>query len=527
MRRVVLLLTILMGIGIAGPHLHAEDSVEIQRGQQLVIWPLGETTADQVFRSVTVACQRQPNQDWLCYIPEHRRTNFTVKNGDVLWISSVLAQTIALSGGTTAPSPAANTCNFTETTARVMASTAYVRTSAGTGTAFYLGNHEWLTAAHVVNAGGRVQLQTPTQRLDATLVGIDGPSDLALLHASGSGIQALTLADFDGLRPGQTLGVVGFPGAAEAFDSRTGVASVASGVLSKIVERDGVTYIQTNAEINGGNSGGPLFTECGEIVGVVSQGFEEYLGRPVEGISYAVTLPTILAQLPALRAGAMDWATQWEEDSPSTPGGEAPQITAMCNMYWDSAAGEWSGYETAEACHLAGLDGVSFSDRTEWWGRGFLEWEDLQFRVGDGSPVEEADFGDYAESSLAPGEHLVRIRERISPNEWTAWGEAYTLRVNIVIGIVVCEADVDTYWACYTDVQENGIRRYQPMWIWRDGILNEDNAWIAIDSADAITYWDFVNTPNNLSRGEHMIRIGEYRSWGWTGWSPPFTFTIH
>ncbi len=94
MRRLLLGLVVLLGIGLATTTLYAEETVDVQRGQQLVIWPLGETTADQVFRNVTVACQRQQNQDWLCYIPEHRRTNFTVRNGDVLWIASPLAQTI-------------------------------------------------------------------------------------------------------------------------------------------------------------------------------------------------------------------------------------------------------------------------------------------------------------------------------------------------------------------------------------------------------------------------------------------------
>ena len=517
MRRLLLGLIVLLGIGLATTTLYAEETVDIQRGQQLVIWPLGETTADQVFRSVTVACQRQANQDWLCYIPEHRRTNFTIRNGDVLWVSSPLAQTIRLEGD---PSPAAAVagCNFTDATTAVFASTFQVITSNGSGTAFYIGNGEFLTAAHVVDGGGRIQLRTQAQRLTATLVGLDGQSDLALLRADGTGLTALPFADHDALRPGQTLGV---PGVAEDFASRPGRPSVSSGVLSKIVERNGVTYIQTSAETNPGNSGGALFTGCGEIVGVIHGGFEEDGGRRIEGINYAVALPTIWEQLPHLRAGHIDAASVATNPAQSS----APELTALCNVPWDDTRGEYVPYDTPEACRIAGQDGIKFLDAWYFWGIRVLDWESTQFRIDGGPAHENTIAGRSAFDYLAPGEHTVQIRERLAAGEWTDWGEPYSFIVKIVMRVAICDNDPASFWDCYIDMGYGFPRGFWIETIWAS-VFDYDQAWYSINNGEGATEETMLYTVRNLPRGTHTIRVGEFRSWGWTGWSPPFTFTI-
>ena len=520
MRRVVLLLTILMGIGIAGPHLHAEDSVEIQRGQQLVIWPLGETTADQVFRSVTVACQRQTNQNWLCYIPEHRATNFTIRQGDVLWISSPLAQTIRLGGAPQTESANAG-CNFTDATTAVFASTFQVITDSGSGTAFYIGDGEFLTAAHVVNGGGRIQLRTQEQRIAATLVGLDGHSDLALLRADDANLSALPFADHDALRPGQTLGVAGFPGVAESFASRPGRPSVASGVLSKIVERDGVTYIQTNAETNPGNSGGAVFTACGEVVGVVHGGFEEDGGRRIEGINYAVALPTIWEQLPHLRAGHMDSAAAFQADP-------KPAVTALCNSQWDGDIGAYVDYETVDACRVAGLDGF------DPWEPGHIFWnvdreaEEFFFWIPEVGPFAWDAFSETF-NQLAPGEHQISLAlpdPVTGAIEQEDWGEPYTFTIRLTIWFSICEAGPgdESLRSCYAAGQQ-GINRSAGLSYWGH-ILNWGQEWYLLNGGDPLTPDQFFQRFRRLSSGQHTVRVGEYRSWGWTGWSPSYTFTI-
>lgn len=71
-----------------------------------------------------------------------------------------------------------------------------------------------------------------------------------------------------------------------------------SGLLSRVLERDGLTFIQTDAAVSGGNSGGPVFDECGMVVGVV---VTKIVREDVEGIGFAVSERDVRASLPKLR----------------------------------------------------------------------------------------------------------------------------------------------------------------------------------------------------------------------------------
>ena len=177
------------------------------------------------------------------------------------WLSSSALTVVVAEPVLTPVSP--ESCVLADNLDAVMSATVQVQTTTGAGTAFYIGADEWVTAAHVVEGGGSIRLQTDTLDLPATVIGRDDDADLALLRASGEGLTALSFGDHDALRVGQTLGMAGYP------VTVSGSPSVTDGLLSKVLEADGITYLQTNAAANPGNSGGPLFTDCGAVVGVV------------------------------------------------------------------------------------------------------------------------------------------------------------------------------------------------------------------------------------------------------------------
>jgi serine protease Do len=84
--------------------------------------------------------------------------------------------------------------------------------------------------------------------------------DLALLHVEGEGCPVIPFADVHDVPQGETLFGIGNPRGLEY--------SVTSGVLSRIAEEAGQSWIQTDTPINPGNSGGPLLTKDGKAVGV-------------------------------------------------------------------------------------------------------------------------------------------------------------------------------------------------------------------------------------------------------------------
>ncbi len=122
------------------------------------------------------------------------------------------------------------------------------------------------------------------------MVGTDPSRDIAVLAAQVN-LPAITWGDASATLAGATVGAVGYPVLA------TNVASVARGVLSRTLDWDGVDLVQTDAALNPGNSGGPLFDECGLVLGVVS-----FKIRQTEGFSFAIAEHEVLAGLVAARA---------------------------------------------------------------------------------------------------------------------------------------------------------------------------------------------------------------------------------
>jgi serine protease Do len=133
-----------------------------------------------------------------------------------------------------------------------------------------------VTNAHVVRGASRIRVEIPVpptgqsllarraRVVGAQLVGADEETDLAVLKVEGEGLRAVPFGDSDELRSGQVV---------LAFGSPLGLQnSVSLGIVSSVarqLEPDSpMVYIQTDAAISPGNSGGPLVDVRGRLVGV-------------------------------------------------------------------------------------------------------------------------------------------------------------------------------------------------------------------------------------------------------------------
>jgi serine protease Do len=178
--------------------------------------------------------------------------------------------------------------------------------------------------------------------VDATIVGIAREIDLALLKVDAAGLPALPIADYDALRQGALV---------FAFGSPEGLRnSVSMGIVSAVARQpdpdNPLVYVQTDAPINHGNSGGPLVNVKGELVGINTfilsdSGGSQGLGFAIPGALVEMAYPKlrryghlhrgeigILLQTitPTLAQGlglAQDWGAMISDVSPDSPAAAA------------------------------------------------------------------------------------------------------------------------------------------------------------------------------------------------------------
>lgn len=149
-----------------------------------------------------------------------------------------------------------------------------------------------VTNTHVINGAdsATVTLYDDTV-LNATLVGADAVSDIALLKVKGIGLQPVTVGDSSELSVGDAVAAIGNP-LGEEFRM-----TLTNGVISAInrgVSYNGrsMTLMQTNAALNEGNSGGPLFNMYGQVIGVTNMKMMSSYSS-IEGIGFAIPSTTM------------------------------------------------------------------------------------------------------------------------------------------------------------------------------------------------------------------------------------------
>ncbi len=149
-----------------------------------------------------------------------------------------------------------------------------------------------LTNAHVVADASEVTVKlTDRREFAAKVIGADKRSDVALIKIAATGLPYVHFGDPSLLRPGQWAIAIGSPFGFENSVT-AGIVSALGRTLPDDSNSSYVPFIQTDAAVNPGNSGGPLFNLDGQVIGINSQIFSRTGGYM--GMSFAIPIDVAL-----------------------------------------------------------------------------------------------------------------------------------------------------------------------------------------------------------------------------------------
>jgi serine protease Do len=161
--------------------------------------------------------------------------------------------------------------------------------SHGIGSGFIISPDGYvLTNAHVVADASEVTVKlTDRREFVAKVIGVDKRSDVALIKIAASGLPTVRFGDSSRLRPGQWVIAIGSP-----FGFANSVTAGVVSATARPLDENAVPFIQTDAAVNPGNSGGPLFNVDGQVIGINAQIYSRTGGYM--GMSFAIPIDLAL-----------------------------------------------------------------------------------------------------------------------------------------------------------------------------------------------------------------------------------------
>ena len=173
----------------------------------------------------------------------------------------------------------------------VVSITASSQSGKSSGTGIVLSADGYLiTNHHVIENAQVIAVQTSDDRqFQASIIGSDEASDLAVLKVDATDLQPAEFGDSGKLAVGDRVVAIGDPLGAQLRGTMT------SGIVSAInrdleVNDRTMTLIQTDAALNNGNSGGPLINCYGQVIGINTMKLRSYYSTTAEGLGFAIPM---------------------------------------------------------------------------------------------------------------------------------------------------------------------------------------------------------------------------------------------
>lgn len=181
--------------------------------------------------------------------------------------------------------------NYVSSIDQAVKSTVTIKCKDGHGSGFFISEDGYIiTNYHVITDTTKLEIiMNDGTKYKPMVVRSNKNSDLALLKIEKNVIVPFKLTDNESYRMGQEIYAIGTPSAEDLSQTLT------KGIISSIRKKPGAAkIIQTDAKVNGGNSGGPMINKDGNLIGVVNS---KLIGIGVEGIGFAIPANQIQSSL--------------------------------------------------------------------------------------------------------------------------------------------------------------------------------------------------------------------------------------
>ncbi len=179
----------------------------------------------------------------------------------------------------------------------------YATPFAASGSGFIISEDGYVvTNNHVVADAETVKVSMyDGTTYDAEIIGAYEANDVALLKVDAAGLPCVSIGDSDDLAVGDEVAAIGNPLGQLTFTMTVGYVSA----LDRAINSDGnpINMLQTDAAINSGNSGGPLFDMNGNVVGITTAKYSgsSSSGASIEGIGFAIPINDAMSIVNDLR----------------------------------------------------------------------------------------------------------------------------------------------------------------------------------------------------------------------------------
>lgn len=175
--------------------------------------------------------------------------------------------------------------------------------TASSGSGFIITEDGYIVSNyHVVEGASTLTVMTVDgAEYPAKVVGYDKTNDIALIKVEATGLPAVTVGSSDNLVVGDQVVAIGNPLGELTSTLTVGFVSA----KDRTINTDGtmINMMQTDAAINAGNSGGPLFNMRGEVIGITTAKYSGSTssGATIEGIGFAIPIDDVIGMLDDLR----------------------------------------------------------------------------------------------------------------------------------------------------------------------------------------------------------------------------------